>query len=108
MALSRTSRDVCVGSVMRSKADIGQALPMDLYLIYECMPQPSRMNQAPDDCARRAQPQKDGSAGLNAKTPPAFCGGLRIAGHVENAAGDPDQAQHGGDGIADVDRKQPQ
>jgi len=51
------------------------------------------MNEAPDDCAERAQPENDGGAGLNAKTAAAFCGGLRITGHVEDAAGDPDPAR---------------
>src|SRR5258706_16168959 len=64
--------------------------------------QPSRMNEAPHDRARGAQPENDSRAGLNAKTPPVFAGGLRITGHVKDAAGDPDQAQHGGDGIADI------
>ncbi len=66
------------------------------------------MNEPPDDGARRAQPEKDGSAGLNAKTPSAFCGGLRITGHVKDAARNPGQAQHGRDGIADIDRKRSQ
>ena len=32
--------------------------------------QPSCMNEAPDGRARRAQPENDRSAGLNAKAPP--------------------------------------
>src|SRR3977135_2779085 len=67
----------------------------------------SSMNEAPDDGAQRAQPEKDGGRGLNPKASPAFIGGLRIAGHVKNAAGDPDEAQHRRDCVADVDREQP-
>src|SRR3977135_3594405 len=68
----------------------------------------SSMNEAPDDGAQRAQPEKDGGRGLNPKASPAFIGGLRIAGHVKNAAGDPDEAQHRRDCVADVDREQPE
>ena len=71
-------------------------------------PQVSSMNQAPDDGAERAQPENARCQRLDAETTPALVGGLRIAGHVESAAGDPEQGDRGCDGIADVDRKQPQ
>src|ERR1700737_3793062 len=68
----------------------------------------SCMNEAPDDRAQRAHPKNGGSGGLNRKASPAFIGGLRITGHVKDAAGDPDQAKRCRDCIADVDRKQPE
>ena len=52
-----------------------------------------RVNEAPDDGAERAQPENDGGAGLDRKAPAALGGGFRIAGHVEDAAADPDQAE---------------
>src|ERR1700680_2444138 len=65
------------------------------------------MHDAPDDGAERTQPQNDRSGGLDSKATPALFGGPRIAGQVKEAAGDPDQAQHGRGGIADIDREQP-
>src|SRR5580704_5514190 len=61
------------------------------------------MNNPPDDGAERAQPENAGHGSLNAKARAALVGGLRIAGHVEDAAGDPHKAQHGGYSVADVD-----
>jgi hypothetical protein len=50
------------------------------------------MNEAPDDGAQRTQAEQAGRRGLNPKAGAAFVGGLRIAGYVEDAAGDPDEA----------------
>src|SRR5580693_3784444 len=66
------------------------------------------VNKAPEDRAQRAEPENGGGEGLNPKAPAALLGGLRIAGQVKDAASDPDNAEGGGQGIADIDRKQPQ
>jgi hypothetical protein len=63
----------------------------------------SCMNEAPHDDAERAQPRNAGRGGLNSKAGAVFVGGLRIAGHVEDAACDLDKTQHRGYSIADVD-----
>src|SRR6266404_2713069 len=68
----------------------------------------SHMNEPPEHCAQRAEPESNARQALNSKTRPAFFDGLHIADHVENAAGDPDQAEHGGDRVADIDGEQPQ
>jgi hypothetical protein len=66
------------------------------------------VHQPPDNHAQRAQPESGGRQPLNTEANRTLFGGLRIAGHVEDAAGDPDQAQRRRSGIADVDREQPQ
>ena len=53
----------------------------------------SCVNEAPDDGAQRTQPEQASRDGLNPKAGAALVGGLRIAGQVEDAADDPDQAQ---------------
>ena len=66
------------------------------------------MNEPPDNRAQRAEPENDDGDGLNGKTWAALFDGLSIADHVENAAGDPDHADRGGDRVADIDGEQPQ
>src|SRR5450759_1779585 len=53
-------------------------------LVETRVPRTSSMNKAPDDRAQRAQPENAGGHRLNAKTSPAFFGGLRIPGHIES------------------------
>src|SRR5260370_8846181 len=102
------TRGVSRGSIL-ARGQRGSSLSRHrLSKIFKCVPRSLSMKKAPEDRAQRAEPENDGSAGLNPKTSPALLRGLRIAGHVEEAAGDPDEAEHGRDGIADIDRKQPE
>src|SRR4029079_15532014 len=66
------------------------------------------MNETPDDAAESAHPENPGRHRLNSKTPAASIGRLRISGHIEDAATDPDEADRGSDGITDIDREQPE
>src|SRR5215471_5598324 len=69
---------------------------------------PSAVNQPPDDHAQRAEQQHDAGGRLDAEAGAAFLHGIRIADHVEDAADDPDDADRGGDRVADIDREQPE
>src|SRR5882757_1242251 len=59
------------------------------------------VNQPPDDHAERAEQKRGAREELNPKSGSALLDGPLIAQHVEDAAGNPDQAQRGCDPIAD-------
>src|SRR3954447_19198481 len=66
------------------------------------------MDETPDDAAESPHPENPGRHRLNPKTPAASFGRLRIPGHIQDAAADPDKTNRGRDGIADIDREQPE
>src|SRR5215212_4823589 len=66
------------------------------------------MDKTPADCADRAKPENGRGRRLNAETRAALVGRLRIAGHVQDAAGDPHNADGGCQRVAHIEREQPE